>query len=103
MIVAKIYPEPEKGGRGKPSSVSKEFRGLSATRISLHAPCSNSRPSWQIAMIMAKIYPEPAKLKRKNSGIYILNSLAYPAGDIVHCASDMHGDAIIQQRRKWDI
>ena len=27
MAVAKIYPEPEKGGRGKKASVSKEFSG----------------------------------------------------------------------------
>ena len=28
MAVAMIYPEPEKGGRGKNSSVSKEFSGV---------------------------------------------------------------------------
>jgi hypothetical protein len=31
MAVAKIYPEPEKGGRGKKGSVSEEFSG---TRVS---------------------------------------------------------------------
>jgi hypothetical protein len=41
MAVAKIYPKPEKGGRGKNSSVAKEFSGerLSLARAVLrHAP-----------------------------------------------------------------
>ncbi|MDQ3959507.1 MAG: hypothetical protein M3255_04290 [Pseudomonadota bacterium] len=41
IVVARIYPEPEKGGRGKNSSVSKEFSGarLSLARFVLrYAP-----------------------------------------------------------------
>jgi hypothetical protein len=52
IVVAKIYPEPEKGGRGKNSSVTKEF---SSERLSLARTVLRHAPDLAASVIAGSI------------------------------------------------
>jgi hypothetical protein len=73
MAVARIYPEPEKGGRGKNSSVTKEFsvERLSLARFILrHTPDDLADQVLTGSLSLDKAYEE-ARIRKGQADTYV--------------------------------
>ena len=119
MAVAMIYPEPEKGGRGKKSEGANlaETVGFSQRRLneartvlrySVDGDLANDvlggaslDAKYARAMAVAMINPEPTKMKRKGSGSVVqteLDSATLSHARIVLAASRAKADSVLAGR-----